>query len=228
MDELEGVGRRAKRMKIESAAMSSSLSGLENSNSKAADQPIQKRSSIFDSSVDKNNRRGNITMLKHRKQHRPLKENNGSYISPVAKSRSSSASMQTRPISGTEGISLAPVHFANDELDVSSSPSDPFDLAIWVAQAVRRIHNGVHPSLETDVGHSEMKRRSSSRTLGIHLIQNDKDADVPKTVERENKRDEQRLRKQRWRSEHREESTTAPRPHSLSETDSAFPFRLRQ
>lgn len=228
MDELEGAGRRAKRIKTESAARSSSTQDLENTGTRAADPPIHKSSSIFHSTVDKNNRRADVTMLNLRKQHRPSKGNNGTNTSRAAKSRSSSSSTQTRPISGTGGISPAPVQSTNDELDISSSPSDPFDLAIWVAQAVRRIHNGVQATVETDARHSEMKRRSSSRTSGLHMNGTDNDAEVSEPLKREKERDEQRLRKQRWRSEHREESTTTPSPHSLSETDSAFSFRLRQ
>lgn len=228
MDELEGAGCRAKRIKTESSARSSSTPGPQKTGTRAADQPIHKSSSVSHSTVDENNKGADITMLNIRKQHQPSKGNKGTNTSRAAKAKSSSSSTQTRPISGTEGISPALVQSTNDELDVSSSPSDPFELAIWVAQAVRRIHNRVQATLEADTRHSEMERRSSSRTPGLHINGTDNDAGVPEPVEREKERDEQRLRKQRWRSEHREESTTTPSPYSLSETDSAFSFRLRQ
>ncbi len=217
VDELEGACLRAKRLKTESTTRTSSTPDPENPNPSAADYSTQKNISSFGSAVGENNRQEctdikEIKVVESSEQHSPSKTNKGSRISHSAKSRSSSASIRNWPVAGIDGISPTPFQLTDEELDVFSSLSDPFELAIWVAQALRRIHDGVQTSIENDVECVATKRRSLSDTPGRDRHQSDNDVDIAKIAEREKKRNEQRLRKQRWRSEHKEESTTTASP----------------
>lgn len=213
-NEPEGAGRRAKRLKTESTATSISTTNQEGQNLKARDHSTQKSSPGLDLNVSENKKEnsGGITVVETSKQHRPSRVNRGSKVSGSAKSRSCSESLQDLPIPGIEETSLGPLQLTHEEIDISGAPVDPFGLAIWIAQAIRRIHNGVRLSLETDAGNDGIKRSSLSPPE-LHVPQNQNVVEIAKMAEREKKRDEQRQRKQRWRSEHREESTTTLRPH---------------
>ena len=210
-DEPEGAGRRTKRLKAESTVNSISAPNQEGQNLKATDLSTQKSSPVLDLNVSENKKEdsGDTAVVEPSKQHRPSRVTRGSIVSGSAKSRSCSESLRDLPRPGIEGTLPAPLLFSYEQIDFSSAPVDSFGLAVWIAQAIRRIHNGVRLSLETEAGHDGIELRSLSPSeLHVPRTQND--------AEREKKRDGQRRRKQRWRSEHREESTTTLRPHFRS------------
>ena len=215
-DEPEGAGLRAKRLRTENLVPSSIAPGLENGNSKVARQTLPERSQTLDISVSQDTKQdtANTKVIPPSKQHRPSKTTQVPGVLRPVKSKSRSASSQHPPILDVEAASLAQSQLINEETDFSHAPSDPFELANWVAQVICRIHNGVQASVNTGNGHDGKKSRSSSLAPGSHMPQNGYKGELVAMSELEMKRNEGRLRKQRWRSEHREQSMSTLRPHS--------------
>ena len=213
-DEPYDAGCRVKRIKTQIMGIHSGTSSLESRDLNNVDRPTQKNSPALDSTIAENKKHNSacIEMVQPSKQHRASKRNGPSKVFGAVKSRSNSVSLQDPPMSSLEGTPPAPLQLTNDEIDVSTAPADPFDLAIWVAQAIRRIHDGLRTSVEADDEHCETKRKLLCHEPVERLTQKDVHGNVVRAEEREQQRDERRRRKQKWRNEHRGESTTPLRP----------------
>ena len=210
-DEPQGAGHRAKRFKAESAVPRHSTFGLNSPNPKATNQPSQQMiGQTLSSDISQKAKQDTpeVRVVEPSQQHRPLRSKQNLRPSRATKSRSTSTSVQDLPISVTEGTPLAPLQSTNKEINVSSAPADPSQLAIWIAQAIRHIHHEECASTESDNGHHGKEPRSLSHLPELIERQNHNDGGTPALSKFDKKRDEQRDRKRRWRSEHTEESRT--------------------
>ncbi|MCJ1471759.1 hypothetical protein MMC13_000399 [Lambiella insularis] len=88
------------------------------------------------------------------------------------------------------------------KINFSSAPSEPIELAWWVAQQVAHFHEerAVSAELETQEG----QRRSSVHPPGIHARLSDGHLDASQIANREKLRGENRERKKRWRESNTE------------------------
>ena len=93
----------------------------------------------------------------------------------------------------------------NPEIDLSSAPADPIELAIWVAQQISHFQDEGRDSMELDDGQN--RSRLLSHPPGIYSRRLDEDNDPTKVAEREKLREENRERKKRWRLSNTERST---------------------
>ena len=200
MDEPEGVGHRAKRLKTENLVSDCITRTSESWNSKVVDHPPTERNQALDINISQDTRQASAgtKVMEPEEQHRLSKTSQVSGASCLVKSKICSTSPQHPPISDVEETLPA---------DFSHAPSDPFELANWVCQVIGRIHEGLQASVNTGIGCNQKKRRSSSYTPDAHMLQNGHEGELVTMSELEMKRNEGRLRKQRWRSEHREQST---------------------
>ncbi|KAH0552912.1 hypothetical protein GP486_006889 [Trichoglossum hirsutum] len=86
------------------------------------------------------------------------------------------------------------------DIDLSTAPSDPVDLALWVAKQIS--HFGEHQRLSTGEGLEEDLPGSQGRQDSGHLYnrrQHEDDDNPEKAADRERVRVENRERKKRWR-----------------------------
>ncbi|KAI9766619.1 MAG: hypothetical protein M1840_006430 [Geoglossum simile] len=83
------------------------------------------------------------------------------------------------------------------DIDLSTAPSDPVDLALWVAKQIS--HFGEHQRLSTedDLDEDRSGRRDSGQLYNRRQYEDDDDPD--KVADRERVRVENRERKKRWR-----------------------------
>ena len=215
-DEPEGAGHRAKRLKTQNPVPSSIAPGPENGKSKFTDQSPTERSQTLDIYASHKTKQdiGDIKAIEPIKQHRPLKTSQTPGLYRPVKPEPRPTSSQYAPVSDAGPTSLAQSQLIDKDTDFSHAPTDPFELANWVAQVIRRIHNGVHASVNIGNEHDEKKRRSSSHALNSLMAHNGHEGELVVMSELEMKRNEGRLRKQRWRSEHREQSMSTLRPYS--------------
>jgi hypothetical protein len=94
------------------------------------------------------------------------------------------------------------------DIDLSTAPSDPVDLALWVAKQIS--HFGEHQRLSTEEDLEEDRPGSQSRQESGHLYnrrQYEDDDNPEKAADRERVRVENRERKKRWRESNAGRST---------------------
>ncbi|KAI9835990.1 MAG: hypothetical protein M1838_005170, partial [Thelocarpon superellum] len=108
---------------------------------------------------------------------------------------------QPGPAAG-EVDSNAPEPKPAPDVDFSSAPSDPTELALWVAQQISSFGEGGRGSAETDA--SQGQQPAPSHPPGIYGRRLDDDDDPTKAAERERIREENRERKKRWRESNTE------------------------
>lgn len=89
-------------------------------------------------------------------------------------------------------------------IDFSSAPSDPIELAWWVAQQIAHFHEerASSPDAETE----EHQRRLLSHPPGVHTRHSDAHLDPLQIADKEKLRGENRERKKRWRETNTERS----------------------
>lgn len=101
----------------------------------------------------------------------------------------------------------------NVAINFSSAPSNPGGLAIWVARRISQFEVGDRPSEGINSEHDHSRRSSLSHPPGAHTRRkSDAGADAATVAERDKKRDENRKRKQSWRTRHHERSMYCPLP----------------
>jgi Protein of unknown function (DUF3020) len=90
------------------------------------------------------------------------------------------------------------------DIDLSTAPSDPVDLALWVAKQIS--HFGEHQRLSTedDLDEDRPGRRDSGQLYNRRQYEDDDDPD--KVADRERVRVENRERKKRWRESNADRS----------------------
>ena len=90
------------------------------------------------------------------------------------------------------------------DIDFSSAPADPIELAWWVAQQITHFHSDSPDSAKVESpGHP---RQLSSQPPGKDSRQTDVNLDLRQTEERERLRSDNRERKKRWRESNVERS----------------------
>lgn len=95
----------------------------------------------------------------------------------------------------------------NVRIDFSSAPSHPAKLAIWVARQIGQFEVGDQSSEDANSDHEDSRHSSLSHPPGAEARRkSDAGVDTAIVVEREKKRDENRKRKQSWRTSHLERS----------------------
>ncbi|KAI9817378.1 MAG: hypothetical protein M1832_004685 [Thelocarpon impressellum] len=87
------------------------------------------------------------------------------------------------------------------DVDFSSAPSDPTELALWVAQQISSFGEGARGSAESD---SSERRRLLLHPPALYTRRYDEDDDPEKVADRERVREENRERKKRWRESNAE------------------------
>ncbi|KZF26178.1 hypothetical protein L228DRAFT_242604 [Xylona heveae TC161] len=85
----------------------------------------------------------------------------------------------------------------SSEIDFSSAPSDPTELALWVAKQISNIGNEDRDSMGFD--DDATRRKMLSHPPAAYNRRFDDDDDPIRAAERERVREENRERKQRWR-----------------------------
>jgi hypothetical protein len=93
---------------------------------------------------------------------------------------------------------------AAPDVDFSSAPSDPTELALWVAKQISNFGDGARDSVESDT--SPPTSRQTGHPPAIYNRRFDDDDDPTKVAERERVREENRERKKRWRESNAERS----------------------
>ncbi|KAI9831134.1 MAG: hypothetical protein M1819_005222 [Sarea resinae] len=91
---------------------------------------------------------------------------------------------------------------ASAEIDFSSAPSDPTELALWVAKQISNIRNEDRDSYDSE--DLVARRRLMAQGPAIYNHRLDEDDDPAKAAERERIREENRERKKRWRQSNAE------------------------
>ncbi|MCJ1387890.1 hypothetical protein MMC18_000733 [Xylographa bjoerkii] len=86
---------------------------------------------------------------------------------------------------------------SSSNIDFSSAPSDPIELAWWVAQQITHFHGGQSESLEAEA--EEGLPGVISHPPGVYTRHSDADLEPLQVAERERLRGENRERKKRWR-----------------------------
>ena len=95
----------------------------------------------------------------------------------------------------------------NVHIDFSSAPSNPGALANWVARQICQFEVGDRSSEDVSSEHDSSRRDSRSHPPGVESRRkSDVGVDAATIAEREKKRDENRKRKQSWRTNHLERS----------------------
>ncbi|KAI9879488.1 MAG: hypothetical protein M1830_008364 [Pleopsidium flavum] len=88
------------------------------------------------------------------------------------------------------------------EIDFSSAPSDPTELAIWVAKQISNFRDEGRDSMDMD--EDEERRKLMMHPPGMYNRRFDEDNDPIKVAERERVREENRARKKKWRESNTE------------------------
>ena len=102
------------------------------------------------------------------------------------------------PTAEAKSVSTAP------DIDFSSAPSDPIELAWWVAQQIIHFHSDVPASAKVE--NPEYPLQHSSQLHEKDICQADVDLDLRQTGERAKLRSENRERKRKWRESNVEKS----------------------
>lgn len=97
------------------------------------------------------------------------------------------------------------------EIDLSSAPADPTELAIWVAKQISNFRDEGGDSMDGD--EDEGRRKLMLHPPGMYNRRFDEDNDPIKVAERERVREENRARKKKWRESNTERSKTDSRAH---------------
>jgi len=90
--------------------------------------------------------------------------------------------------------SLTPTAF---NIDLSTAPSDPKELAWWVAQQVTHFYRGSSESPATDL--DDQSRRILSHPPGVHARHSDAQLEPEQIAKKKKLREEARERKKQWR-----------------------------
>ncbi|MCJ1375381.1 hypothetical protein MMC20_006616 [Loxospora ochrophaea] len=145
---------------------------------------------------------------------------------PFGTSRVSSSRVRTgkSPVGGNSrrtvnSNSQSPTQVERSEIDFSTAPSDPVELAIWVAQQI--CHFG-----DEAIDMDEDRRRLFSHPPGVRTRRPDSGLDAMTVAELQKVRDENRERKKRWRQSNSERSMAPNSAHSLERnaiSDSSSP-----
>ena len=93
----------------------------------------------------------------------------------------------------------------NPQIDLTTAPADPTELAIWVAQQISHFQDEARDPTEVDDDHH--RSRLLSHPPGIYGRRLDQDSNPTKVAEREKLREDNRERKKRWRLSNTERST---------------------
>lgn len=101
----------------------------------------------------------------------------------------------------TELPASPPDQSSNFEVDFSSAPSDPVDLALWVAKQISKFGN--HPEDSAGIAY---RQNSITHPPALQHRRFDEDDDPEIVAERERVREEARERKKRWRESNSERS----------------------
>lgn len=99
------------------------------------------------------------------------------------------------------------------EIDLSSAPSDPTELAIWVAKQISNFRDEGRDSMDMD--EDEERRRLMLHPPGMYNRRFDEDNDPIKVAERERVREDNRARKKKWRESNTERSKRTSHLRSL-------------
>lgn len=101
------------------------------------------------------------------------------------------------------------------EIDFSSAPSDPTELALWVAKQISNFRDEGRDSMDMD--EDEERRKLMMHPPGMYNRRFDEDNDPVKVAERERVREENRARKKKWRESNTERSmyNVMPSDHLL-------------
>ena len=97
------------------------------------------------------------------------------------------------------------------EIDLSSAPADPTELAIWVAKQISNFRDEARDSMDMD--EDEERRKLMLHPPGMYNRRFDEDNDPIKVAERERVREENRARKKKWRESNTERSKATRRVH---------------
>ncbi len=100
------------------------------------------------------------------------------------------------------------------DIDFSSAPSDPTELAIWVAKQISNFRDEGRDSMDMD--EDEERRKLMMHPPGMYNRRFDEDNDPIKVAERERVREENRARKKKWRESNTERSMNNPKPTHVS------------
>ena len=94
---------------------------------------------------------------------------------------------------------------SSSNIDFQNAPSDPIELAWWVAQQITHFHGGQSrsPEVEADEGTPGVILHPP----GVYTRRSNTDLEPLQVVERERLRGENRERKKRWRETNAERST---------------------
>ena len=98
-------------------------------------------------------------------------------------------------------------HVAAPDVDFSSAPSDPTELALWVAKQISNFGEGGRDSVDSEG--SAPRSRHMGHPPAMYNRRFDDDDDPTKVAERERVREENRERKKRWRESNAERSTSS-------------------
>ena len=102
-------------------------------------------------------------------------------------------------------------HTSVPEIDLSSAPSDPTELAIWVAKQISNFREEGRDSMDMD--EDEDRRKLMQHPPGMYNRRFDEDNDPIKVAERERVREENRARKKKWRESNTERSKRTSHVH---------------
>lgn len=121
-------------------------------------------------------------------------------------SRSAEASLSNphHTITGIEKDVGSCSQTSGPEIDLSSAPSDPTELAIWVAKQISNLSGEGRDSMDMD--EDEERRKLMLHPPGMYNRRFDEDNDPVKVAERERVREENRARKKKWRESNTERS----------------------
>lgn len=123
----------------------------------------------------------------------------------IAGSRGDSESLDDMSPLSQELRDANPADCGNPNIDFSTAPSDPIELAWWVAQQITHFQTEVSepPEVRSDVG----QKNSLSHPPGVRSRKSLADLEPQQVIEREKLRLENRERKKRWRGSNTERST---------------------
>jgi len=125
-------------------------------------------------------------------------------LSLPSRSAGASPSNPHHTIAGIEKDVRSCSQTSGPEIDLSSAPSDPTELAIWVAKQISNLSGEGRDSMDMD--EDEERRKLMLHPPGMYNRRFDEDNDPVKVAERERVREDNRARKKKWRESNTERS----------------------
>lgn len=203
---MESVGHRVKRIKTENLATVDVVSRLEGQERTALDRPAQADENVEIEGVAIDAMPSASSVTTPVSQANPSSVQDLGHASTV-EGKSISESSHNRSLLGAGATRPASAEAVNVAIDFSSAPSDPVQLAFWVAHQIRQYAVIDGSGSDNGSGHDGSRRSSQSHPPGRCIREkSDHGVDAATIADRDKMRDGNRRRKQSWRNTHLDRS----------------------